>query len=333
MRKVFGLIFLIIAVLAIATVAVSAETYIEEDFSKNDLNVMTELTVLDGEKGVEWDREIKDGALHVVNTTTAALSQTIHSSTATIPHTAVMQFDFMSGMDSSNTKGYSMMNFYRGGTGGRIRVTLRASQIASGSITINNFPHTPGVWYTYYLKTYETTASLFRKVRGSEEAPVLISDELAIEAGHTQSSRVQPYGANGTDIYLDNIRVYADTFVEEAELTVDGASVSKIADVDGGILEAKITLTVSDYVTEDVDGVTYEAPGDAAPIIVVYDRDRKMLYSEVFSGSGVRLGRNEIVATVDTSAFAGKLEGGYLGFYLWDSFGSLQPVMDAIEIK
>ena len=333
MKKIFGLIFLIVAVLAIATVAVSAETYIDVNFDDNDMSVLSEMTILESEKGVDWDREIKDGALHVMNTTSTTMSQTMFSSSTNIPRTSVMQFDFMSEMDPSNAKGYIMMNFYRGGEGGRVRVTLRSGQIVSGSITINNFPHTPGVWYTYYLKTYDTTASLFRKVRGSDEAPILLSDEIAVETGHTQSSRVQPYGANGTDIYLDNISVYADTFVEETELTIDGAEVSSLSDIDGGILEAKIKLTVSDYVTEEIDGVTYEAPGDAAPILVVYDRDRKMIYSEVFGGSGVRLGKNEITATVDTSAFADKLEGGYLGFYLWDSFGSLQPVMDAIEIK
>ena len=92
MKKIFGLIFLIVAVLAIATVAVSAETYIDVNFDDNDMNVLSEMTILDGEKGVDWEREIKDGALHVMNTTTTAMSQTMYSSSTHIPRTSVMQF-------------------------------------------------------------------------------------------------------------------------------------------------------------------------------------------------------------------------------------------------
>ena len=87
------------------------------------------------------------------------------------------------------------------------------------------------------------------------------------------------------------------------------------------------------YVRAEVDGEMREVYGDATPIIVVYDKDRKMIYSEAYTGAGVHMGENSFELSIDTSSFAGQLEGGYLGFYLWDSFGSLQPIMDAIEIR
>lgn len=333
MKKLIGIFSATVLALMLMTVCVSAETYIDENFDANDMGVLADLgDPTTGTSGVEWTREVTDGALHVINTTTATLSQTLYSSETNIPTDAVMQFDFKSDMPLTNTKGYIMMNFYRGGAGGRVRVTLRASQIVFGNTTINTAPHEPGVWYTYYAKTYDTTAELYRKVKGSDELPVYLG-QTDCELTHTQSSRVQPYGANGTAIWLDNIKVYAGTDVESASLEMDGSEITSLDDIDGGILNARIDMVTAEVVKAEVEGEMREVYGDATPIIVVYDKDRKMIYSEVYTGSGVHLGENTFEISVDTSAFADELEGGYLGFYLWDSFGSLQPVMDAIEIK
>ncbi len=333
MKKLIGILSVTVIALMLMAICVSAETYIDENFDANDLGVLDEkIDPTTGTNGVEWTREVTDGALHVVNTTTATLSQTIFSSETSIPTDAVMQFDVRSDMPLTDTKGYIMMNFYRGGAGGRVRVTLRASQIVFGSTTINTAPHEPGVWYTYYLKTYETTAELYRKLKDSDELPVYLG-ETECELSHTQSSRVQPYGANGTAIWLDNIKVYAGTEVESASLEMDGAEVTSLDDIDGGMLSARIQMVTSEVVCGEVDGVMQEVAGDGTPIIVVYDKDRKMIYSEVYSGSGVHMGENVFDISIDTNSFADEVEGGYLGFYLWDSFGSLQPVMDAIELR
>ncbi len=333
MKKLIGILSVTVIALMLMAICVSAETYIDENFDANDLGVLDEkFDPTTGTNGVEWTREVTDGALHVVNTTTATLSQTIFSSETSIPTDAVMQFDVRSDMPLTDTKGYIMMNFYRGGAGGRVRVTLRASQIVFGSTTINTAPHEPGVWYTYYLKTYETTAELYRKLKDSDELPVYLG-ETECELSHTQSSRVQPYGANGTAIWLDNIKVYAGTEVESASLEMDGVEVTSLDDIDGGILNARIDMVTTEVAKAEVDGVMQEVAGDGTPIIVVYDKDRKMIYSEVYSGSGVHMGENVFDISIDTNSFADEVEGGYLGFYLWDSFGSLQPVMDAIELR
>lgn len=333
MKKLIVIFSVAVIALMLMTVCVSAETYIDENFDANDMDVLSEVgDPTTGTNGVEWTREVTDGALHVVNTTTTTLSQTIYSSETTIPTDAVMQFDVKSDMPMTNTKGYIMMNFYRGGAGGRVRVTLRSSQIVFGSTTITTAPHEPGVWYTYYVKTYDTTAELYRKVRGSEELPVFLG-ETECELSHKQSSRIQPYGANGTDIWLDNLKVYAGTEVESASLEMGGSEVENLGDIDDGILNAKIDMVTSEVVKAEVDGEMREVYGDATPIIVVYDKDRKMIYSEAYTGAGVHMGENSFELSIDTSSFADQLEGGYLGFYLWDSFGSLQPIMDAIEIR
>ena len=333
MKKLIGIFSATVLVLMLMTVCVSAATYIDENFDANDIGVLSDLgDPATGTNGVEWTREVTDGALHIINTTSATLSQTIYITETTIPTDAVMQFDLKSDMPLSDTKGYIMMNFYRGGAGGRVRVTLRASTIVFSNTTINTAPHEPGVWYTYYVKTYETTAELYRKVTGSDELPVYLG-QTDCELSHTQSSRVQPYGANGTAIRLDNIKVYAGTDVKSASLEMDGAEVTSLDDIDGGILNARIDMVTAEVAKAEIDGVMREVYGDATPLIVVYDKDRKMIYSEVYTGSGVHLGENTFEISVDTSAFADEIEGGYLGFYLWDSFGSLQPVMDAIELK
>ena len=68
-------------------------------------------------------------------------------------------------------------------------------------------------------------------------------------------------------------------------------------------------------------------------MLVAYNSNNKMIHSTLIDNTELTMGENELEFSIDTSSFADRLDGGYLGFYIWDNLGSLQPLAKAIELK
>lgn len=341
MRKLIGFIAITVTALLVLTVGVSAERYLDEDFSANSTSVFS--SVSDPSDTTGWSRTVSGGAFHFVNNTQNTMSQVIMCEETRLGEGTIMQFDLK--IDEATADGYLMFNLYRGGegaNGGRMSVTFRKDGVRavpygeSSSITFANSAPVLGTWYTYYFKTFSSDGNskgdVYRKVTGSADLPVFIGT-VNIDKAHKLDAQIQPYGAKGMDAWVDNIKIYNDTFVEETNLEMNGVPVTSLSDITSGTLTATLNMVNSDVVTEIVDGVTKEKFSDAIPVMVAYNKYRMMVFGKIFSDAGIHMGENSLELTVDTSTFADKLEGGYVGFYLWDGIDCPQPLMDAVEFN
>ncbi len=341
MKKLIGIIAIIAAALLTLTVGVSAERYLDEDFSANSTAVFS--SVGDPPDTSGWSRTVSGGAFHFVNNTQNTMSQVLMCDETRLGEGAILQFDLK--IDDATADGYIMFNLYRGGdgaNGGRMSVTFRKDGVRavpfgeSGNVTFANSAPTLGVWYTYYFKTFSSDGNskgdVYRKITGSADLPVFIGT-VNIDKAHVLNAQLQPYGAKGMDAWIDNIKIYNDTFVESTALEMNGAPVTALGDIASGTLTVTLNMVNSEIVTETVGGVTKEKFSDAIPVMVAYNKYRRMVFSRVFNDAGIHMGENALELTIDTSSFADKLNGGYIGFYFWDGIDCPQPIMDAVELQ
>ena len=174
---------------------------------------------------------------------------------------------------------------------------------------------------------------IYRKERDSEEPFKQIASGIA-RTTNTSPAQFQPYCAKGMDASLDNIKVHTGIFAGDAVFEIDGSTVTSIEDVARGTLTAKAEVVVSSVTPENTaDGVIASEGTAIKPLLVVYNKNHRMIYSKVADEAMLSVGENQLEVSVDTSSFADKLDGGYMGFYIWDDFGNLEPLMDAIELN
>lgn len=324
MKKIFGIFVITALVVTLLSVNVSAAYLLQCDFSTDDDSMMSSLISPDGEG---WVREIKDGVLHLKNPLTGAMSQSFLLDNAFDGET-ILQFDLK--MDS--TDGYLIAQIYRGGERGRFGATIEDDIVyASGkSCAVTN---EMGVWYTYIYHMKPDTMDVYRKERDSEEPFKQLLSGIE-KTTNTSPAQFQPYCAKGMEVSFDNIIVHTGTFAGNATFEVDGKEISSINGVTSGTLTAKATVVSSSIMTENTDDGVFASDGATVkPLLVAYNRLHKMVYSAVADDSTLCVGENQLEISVDTSSFADKLDGGYIGFYIWDDFGNLEPLMDAIELK
>jgi len=324
MKKIFGIFAITAIFVALFSVSVSAEYLLQQDFSGNDESVMTSLISPDGEG---WVREVKDGVLHISNPLDGAMSQSLLLDNSFDGET-ILQFD----LKMDNPEGYLIIQIYRGGERGRYGATFEAEGVRA-PVGSSGSAHEPGVWYTYIYHMKADTMDIYRKERDSQEPFKQVLSGIE-RTTNTSPAQLQPYCAKGMDASLDNIKVYTGTFAENPVFEVDGNVISSIEDVTSGTLTAKATVVVSHVTSENTDEGLIASEGAAIkPLLVVYNKNHRMIYSKLADEAMLGVGENLLEITVDTSSFADKLKNGYMGFYIWDDFGNLEPLMDAIELK
>ncbi len=324
MKKILGIFAITTLFVALFAVNASAAYLLQQDFTSDDESIMTSLISPDGEG---WVREIKDGELHISNPLDGAMSQSLLLDNSFDGET-ILQFD----LKMDNPAGYLIIQIYRGGERGRYGATFEAEGVRA-SVGSSGTAHEPGVWYTYIYHMKAETMDIYRKERDSEEPfkQVLAGVERTT---NTSPAQVQPYCAKGMDATLDNIKVYTGTFAESPIFEIDGNEISSIDDVTRGTLTAKATVVASSVTPENTgDGVIASEGTVIKPLLVVYNKNHRMIYSKVADEAMLSVGENQLEISVDTSSFADKLNGGYMGFYIWDDFGNLEPLMDAIELR
>ncbi len=323
-KKFIGIFLALTLILSLFSVNVSAAYVLRQDFSSNDTSMFTGLISPDGN---EWVREVSDGVLHIYNPADGAMSQSLLLDDS-FDGEAVLQFDMR--MDS--TTGYLITNLYRGGSKGRFAITLESAGVYSSSMAPNS-AHTPQVWYTYIYHMNDEVMDIYRKERDADEPFRRIVAGVA-RTSNESAAQLQPYCAKGMDAYMDNIILYSGTFAEAASFEIDGQPVSDIDDITSGTLTAKAKVVTSIVTAEETPDGTFASDGAAIkPLMVVYNKHHKMIYSEIAEDANLCVGENDFEFSIDTSSFADKLDGGYIGFYIWDDFGNLEPLMDAIELR
>lgn len=327
LKKFLSILIAATLLCSLFVIDASAASLFTEDFSSNDMSILTSLL---GPTTETWTREIRDGALHIYNPEEGALSQTLLFDAA-IEDEAVMQFDVkMDGYDAA-TGSYLITNIYKGGERGRYSANLGPTGIYSNSVTYSAV-HEIGVWYTYIYHMKPDSMDIYRKTRGTDESFKLIVADIA-RTSNTSPAQFQPYCAKGMDACLDNIKVFEGTFTENASFEMNGTEVESLSGITSGTLNAKATVFSNKATATVVDGATVMAGTNVVPMLVVYNSNHKMVHSSVLSDTQLKAGENSIEISVDTSSFANKLAGGYIGFYIWDGLDLLQPIMDAIELK
>lgn len=322
LKRILSILIATTLLCSLLVIDVSAEYLLREDFSSGDLSMFTSLV---NPEGTAWKREIRDGALHLYNPENGPMSQTLLLG-APIEQEAVLRFDFK--MDSST--GYLITNIYKGGERGRYTASIEPAGIYAGSM--HSAVHTPGTWYTYIFHMKADELDIYRKVKDSSDSFKLIVAGIA-RTNNTSPAQFQPYCAKGIDATIDNIKMFEGTFAENARFELNDTSIESLGGLTSGTLKAKATVSTTKAATEVVGGETFLAGTNVLPMLVVYNSNHKMIYSTVVTGTQIMAGENNIEVSVDTSSFANKVAGGYIGFYVWDGLNLLQPIMDAIELR
>lgn len=323
MKKILGIFAITTLFVALFAINASAAYLLQQDFTSDDTSIMSSLISPDGEN---WVREIKDGVLHLSNPENGAMSQTFLLD-GPIEGETVLTFD----LKMDNPAGYLITNIYRGGERGRYAATIEPGGIYTNKMNVAT--HEQGVWYTYLFHMKEETMDIYRKDRDSDEPFKQIVEGIA-RTSNTSPAQFQPYCAKGMDVSLDNIKVHTGTFAENPVFEIAGNEISAINEVTSGTLTAKATVVTSTVTAEDTSNGVFAAEGKVIkPLIVVYNKNQKMVYSQIAEDSVLNVGENRLELSIDTSGFADKLEDGYIGFYIWDDFGNLEPLMDAIELR
>jgi len=322
-KRFFGLIIALTLVFAMS-VNVNAAYYLNQDFSAGDLSMFDSMNEV-----ADAGRENIDGEIHLFNPTNSAMSQRLFPNVSSITSDTVFQYDLC----RNSLDGYLIINLYLGNDVGRFMLNHEGARLVGAPyVAIPNSAEEANVWYTYVwdmnlefndageFDAAASTMDIYRKRRDSDEAFTFVGTAAA--ETNKSKAQVQPYCAKGFDGYLDNVKMFGGTFAEGTVFELDGAEVNALSDIKPGELNIKTKI-----VTSKMEDCT------VTPVLVAYNSNNKMIHSTLIDNTELSMGENELEFSIDTSSFADRLEGGYLGFYIWDNLGSLQPLAKAIELK
>ena len=255
------------------------------------------------------------------------------SGTKVVEGECIFTFDYMQLSTIGNPLDvkYVMVELNKGGpSGDRPRIGLTMINYADG------FRLTPedDVWYSFLVYVNEdfSTLTLYRKERDSDEPYAFVRNQNRGNITGTATACVRTY-CGQVDYMMDNIRLYQGSFGGEGCFTMDGEKITSIEDVTNGTLVAKVDYTSDQIRTEASGGSTVITDsGEVYPFVVVYDGAGKMIDCVYSANGGIRAGSQELSAELDTSGFYDKLDGGYIGFYVWKDFETAEPLVDAVEL-
>ncbi len=244
----------------------------------------------------------------------------------------------------TDTEGYLLCEFMTGGeSGDRNRTDFDLLNVNSdpGANPPRSILILPKVntWYTYLFVYDENFQGweLFRKER-DDAAGVFVKllDGTAPTnvTGHSEAS-IRFYNNKSVEYHIDNVHAWQGSYGRGGNFSIDGESITDIADVAEGTMTASAQVVSGNYdvYTNPSNGVTSLRRFQMQPIMVVYDKDGYMI--DCFQPASVsgEIGRNTVSMEVDTSGFYDKIEDGYIGYYIFDSMANVEVLAEPVELN
>lgn len=332
MKKLLALVLALTAFMTLFATTVSAAFYMEEDF-EDGLPAFGHVT--DPEMG-EFDCRVEDGALFLdaVNAGGSFARGIDWTGTVDSGNNIIMQFDVKWNSWNALNDDMRILVYAFAGDGKRI-----LHSIAPHKYWFNNGANTAKVadeammdkeWYTitYCFSNDRTVVDVYRQKTNSDEAPVLLVGDIAAGEINMADQRLNIFMPKGGSAYFDNFRFFSGTYLEDGKFTMDGEEISKTEQLSEGVLKAEAALVYSDA---EHDGEKMKN-AEATLALVAYNKDGRMISCKYTSGIELICGKQDIGIEVDTTTFRGNAEGGYVGFYIIDSFEGLQPLTNRIEL-
>lgn len=345
MKKRFVCLFLALAVvtsLFAVNVSAAGAEWISLDFENDTVGGMPESFSRDlpddknapatSERSIT---EIDGNKVFKVNNmdSTTPIINSISEKNIPTPGEALIQFDLQ--VNDSTAKGNMCLDFLFGN-----KAYTRANFFIKGCSTIepgNGFngggwsrpaPHVKGEWHRYLLHwtgigTSSSAFAVYSKPLNDADAEYTYiatskPHSSAGWAGNTIRFRIY---SSGMDFCVDNISIWNGNVDKGGYFEMDGEKIESIADVTAGTLKATKKITSGNVETEYV-----------CPVMVVLDAKGRMLDCEFAPNSEINIGPNELTASVDTTEYADKLEGGYAGFYIWQDLITAHPLYAPVEL-
>ncbi len=234
-------------------------------------------------------------------------------------------------LTASNAIKYVMIELSKGGpSGNRPRIGLTMMNYADG------FRLTPenDVWYSYiaHVNSDFSSLALYRKERDSDEPYTFVRNQARGNVTGTVNGDFRIYGGQ-VDYMIDNICFCQGGVGTGGHFEMDGEAITELSQVTNGTLTATTDFISGDVKTTVSGGQTIVTDGgEVFPFAVVYDASGKMIDCVTLEGVTVKAGKQTISLDIDTSGFYDKLDGGYIGYYMWKDFVTAEPLMDAVEL-
>ncbi len=243
----------------------------------------------------------------------------------------------------TDKEGYLLCEFMTGGeSGDRNRTGFDLLNVNSvpGANPPRSILILPKVntWYTYlfiydeefkswelYRKERDDVGGVFVKLMGGS-APNNVT-------GHSEAS-IRLYNNKTVEYRIDNVHAWQGSYGRNGGFSIDEQSISELADVTEGTMTASVDVVSGNYdaYTNPSNGVTSLRKSQMQPLMVVYDKDGYMIDCVQPASVQTSIGRNTVSIDVDTSRFYDKIEGGYIGYYIFDNMTNVELVADPVEL-
>jgi len=366
MKKILALTTVLLLVLSMCAVNVSAEIYFNEDFSENPLPELTfgsngrgggsnaQWSVSCGEANTAHSAE--DGTLHFYREANAE-GNTRVDIVVFFPELdweagdSIIMFD----MKVTTAERPVTMNLYNkyfiGENPVRDRVqayiysnNIKAALRTDASSTSNvsrgvNF--TSGEWVTFAIRSrmVEDVWEFMFYSKGADDTEFTPSSTGSFYApyggdlagsGHASANRIEfisPAGA--VDFQIDNLKIFNDVSVAEAQVLFNSEEVSDITEISSAgeiSVEAEIL---------DATAVFGEDATTVKTFLVALDKNMKMIDCKI-QDVNLKGGTNTIGAKIevsdepDASNYFGNFEDGIVEYYIWYD---MMPLTDAPGLR
>lgn len=244
----------------------------------------------------------------------------------------------------TNEEGYILCEFMTGGESGdrnRTSFDLLNVNAVPGANPARSILILPKVntWYTYlfiydenfqnwelYRKTRDDANGVFVRVFGGT-APHNTN-------GHSEAS-IRLYNNKTVEYCVDNVHAWQGSYGRNGSFTMNEQVITNIADITVGTMNATVEIVNGKYdaYTNPSNGTTSMRKTSVQPLAVVYDKDGYMIDCVQPEKVSCNFGRNTISTEIDTSGFYDKVDGGYIGYYIFDNMTNIELLADPVELN
>ncbi len=319
MKKLSLLVVMLVVLLSVFAIEVSAEYYINEEFT-TDISGVT----VSGNGVHEWE----DGSLHG-GASGENLSLNVYASETILPKNLTACFDYK--LDSRAATSFRpIINVYGGF--GRASLSTTLAWMKVNGTDYATLSATADTWYSVMVQFKPSGESivfdLYRRKRDTDEPYKKYISDLPIQTNEGDA-QLQIYGTNW-EANIDNIKYYTGTFSNGTSFEFNGSPIESVSSIGNGTLKVT-TEVVSNKIVLGADDKIIPAKG--TPVLVFYNKNGRLISCSFIQDNDLIVGKeNAIELTVDTSSFYNKLDGGYGALYIIDDFENLQLIAETIEL-